>query len=185
MEKIDLKLNRIFSELKESDESGSINTSLIAVLAVYFISLVWFFIKFGFSGYIILYFLLFLAAAFYFRFTMMSPTKKLESNKEFESYKNVDQAMYLRSKCQYLLDGVNVKISRIDAVKTIFVVIIPFLLMIFREILLSPIIGVGSLVQNWLFAFLIGGLFWLFYFNGSKGELFDLEEDLEDIMEKI
>ncbi len=184
MDKMVQKIDQLFDKIKNNESTSYVSSALYILLGIYILSLIWYYIQFGFSGYILVYFLLLPMAAVYFRFTMIGPMKEVENNSNYESYHQVDQGMYIRSKIQYLLDGVNVKLTRINAVKYIYLVLVPFLFIMLREILVGPIVGIGALLFQWCMAFIIGGLFWLFFFNGDKEDLLYFEDDLTELMNK-
>ncbi len=185
MDKIVQRIDQLFDKIKNNDSTSYVSTALFILLGIYIVSLIWYYIQFGFSGYILVYFLLLPMAAVYYRFSMLGPMKAVEANSNYESYFQVDDGMYKRSKIQYLLDGIDIKLTRINSVKFIYLVLVPFLFVMLREILVAPVVGFGSLVFQLFLAAIIGGVFWIFFFNSDKEDLLYFEDDLTELMNNV
>lgn len=176
------KVDTLFYKIKEDEQTGYVSHALFALLGIYMAMLIWYFIKYGFSGSLLVYLGFIAVAAIYFRFSMITPMKKVETNAGYENYKNVDNGMYIRSKIQYLIDGIQVKLTRINSVKIVYAFLVPILLILAREIFIGRIDNIGSWLFQWMIAFLIGGVFWIFFFNGDKEDLLYYSDDLNDLM---
>lgn len=164
-------------ELLKGDNHGAKSTStLLFLLGLYLVTACAYFIKFGSSTLLLISLLALVVLMVLYRFSMQTAIKENNASANYETYKEVDELTYLKSKLQYLYSGVMIKFTRSKAIRILYMVMFPFILLLIREFFL------GQTKEGWIgatiVAFLLGGVTWWAYF---KSDLDDLEISRDDI----
>jgi len=176
VEFISQKSDYLLELLKGDNHAGKSTSTLLFLLGLYLLSACAYFIKLGPSTLLLVSLLALAVLMVLYRFSMQTAIKENNASANFETYKEVDELTYLKSKLQYLYSGVMVKFTRAKSIRILYMVMFPFILLLIRDFFL------GKTADGWIgtaiIAFLLGGLTWWAYF---KADLDDLEISRDDI----
>lgn len=164
-------------DLLKGDNHGSKSTNtLLFLLGLYLVAACAYFIKFGSSTLLLLSIVALVVLMIVYRFSMQTAIKENNASANYETYKEVDELTYLKTKLQYLYSGVMVKFTRSKAIRILYMVMFPFILLLIREFFLGK--SVDGWIGSSIVAALLGGVTWWAYF---KSDLDDLEISRDDI----
>lgn len=176
VEFISQKSDYLLDLLKGDNHVSKSNSTLIFLLVLYLITASAYYIKLGSSTLLLVSIVALVILMVLYRFSMQTAIKENNASANFETYKEVDELTYLKSKLQYLYSGVMVKFTRSKAIRTLYMIMFPFILLMIRDFFQ------GQATVGWIgssiIAFLLGGLTWWAYF---KADLDDLEISRDDI----
>lgn len=142
------------------------------------------FIKFGLVGITIIGLILLLLLMIVFRIQMQTSIRDNAAAANYESFKSVDESTYLRSKLQYLFTGIDIKYTRTKAIRLMYVLIFPIIMVLSKEIFLGSF-GFSSSLKYFIFALMTGGVFWWFFFNSDIEDLEISKDDIKDYLEEL
>lgn len=170
------KADQLLELLKGDNHLGKSNATLLFLIGLYLVAACAHYIKFNFSTLLTLSFVFLVILLAIYRLSMQTAIKENAASANFESYKEVDEITYLKTKLQYLYSGVMVKFTRTKSIRFLYIVMFPFILLMIREFFQ------GQMLDGWIgstiVAILLGSLTWLLYF---KGDLDDFEISRDDI----
>ena len=176
VEFISQKSDYLLELLKGDNHASKSNSTLLFLLVLYLITASANFIKIGSSTLLLISILALVVLMVLYRFSMQTAIKENNASANFETYKEVDELTYLKTKLQYLYSGVMVKFTRSKAIRILYMVMFPFILLLIREFFQGP--TTDGWIGSSIIAFLLGGITWWAFF---KGDLDDLEISRDDI----
>ena len=172
---IHIDAENIFEDIK-TDKSSFIYKSIFYIL--FFTSMISYLIhtiKFGF-GFGTVFLVLLLAYFLYFIYTIKSALR--ENIKSPKSDKiDPEDPLFLKSRIQYISEGIKVTSTRIKLVRNFYIIFFPMTTFILIYLFRGNT-GTKSLVITFIIAFLLGGVFWYYYF---KNDLNEIESDMEEL----
>ena len=176
VEFISQKSDYLLELLKGDNHGAKSNHTLLFLLGLYLVTACAYFIKIGSSTLLLLSVLALVVLMILYRFSMQTAIKENNASANYETYKEVDDLTYLKSKLQYLYSGVMVKFTRSKAIRILYMIMFPFILLMLKDFF------IGQSTDGWIgsaiVAFLLGGVTWWAYF---KADLDDLEISRDDI----
>jgi hypothetical protein len=106
----------------------------------------------------------------------------VRESSELANYKKIDisdKPKYIGGLLKYLSSGYGVKVTRLQSVRWIYVIIFPLVMILFSELYQYFFHDdIKTSFMNFFIAYLIGGTFWYLYF---KEDLYALEMDQYDV----
>ncbi|MBT8234386.1 MAG: hypothetical protein HKO66_08495 [Saprospiraceae bacterium] len=159
---IEHKAEKLLSELKNSTESSIYTNALYVIIALFMASLCYLYIKSGKDT--LVYASALVIGLIAYKFIVSNAAKELDASTNFLAYKSENKPAYVKGMLQYLASNINVQLSRIKALRTVYMLVFPFLLMMFRQIALGSF-GKSEYLFNLIVALLLGALFWYFFFK--------------------
>ncbi len=179
---INTKSDHLLNLLKGDNHSGKSNATIFFLSALYLIVAVLHFIKFGFTPMLGLSLLVLAILFVIYRISMQSAKKENAANANYESFKEVDQVTFIRTKLQYLYSGIMIKFTRTKSIRFLYAAIFPFILFLSKEIFLGRVEGY---VSNVIFAALLGAGFWWMYFRDEVEDLSISRDDIKGYLESL
>jgi len=176
VEFISQKSDYLLDLLKGDNHASKSTSTLLFLLGLYLLAACAYFIKLGSSTLLLLSLLALVILMVLYRFSMQTAIKENNASANYETYKEVDELTYLKSKLQYLYSGVMVKFTRAKAIRILYMVMFPFILLMVKDFILGK--SADGWIGSAIVAFLLGGVTWWAYF---KGDLDDLEISRDDI----
>ena len=179
---IHIDAENIFEDIK-TDKSSFIYKSIFYIL--FFTSMISYLIhtiKFGF-GFGTVFLILLFAYFLYFIYTIKSALR--ENIKSPKSDKiDPENPRFLKSRIQYISEGIKVTATRIKLVRNFYIIFFPMTTFILIYLFRGNT-GTKSLVITFIIAFLLGGVFWYYYFKNDLNEIESDMEELNDLHTKI
>ncbi len=171
------RLDMLLEDLKSTNKSSTYTYILLILVVLFFVAIIAFYIKYGYYGRLIFYFLILLVGVLYYRFNILSAIRDLQEASQFEGLKEVNDREYLKQKLNYLNLGIDLKRARISLIRSVYVIMFPVFLVLVSEIYHAPIEGTSHFLWRYLLAFLLGGIFWMFAFNSDLEQMDNYEDD--------
>lgn len=184
LEYIEMKSEHLLSLLKNDQHSNHGSQAFIFLLLLFVASNAVHFLKFGFApihavGFTVLACLIIIG-----RIQYQKAIKENIASANYDAYKDVDEKTFLRTKLQYIHTGIDIKYTRTNIIRFMFVCLFPFLMVLIKEIFQGQL-EVTSILGYFLFAVLLGSIFWWFYFFNELERLEISKEDIEGYLESI
>jgi Flp pilus assembly protein TadB len=173
------KTDYILEELREKGDSVEFSI-IILVLAIPLgiIALIYMYsqsIWLGLLGIMIL--MLFMV---YYRVKMRNIITQNSSFKISQTDQNLSEAEQILIKIKYINSGIEIKKKRVLLIRYFYMLCFPFLLFLGTTLISSGMEGV-YLIWSLIFAFVIGSVFWSYYF---KPDLEDLEYTQDELLDQ-
>ena len=125
LEFISQKSDYLLELLKGDNHAGKSTSTLLFLLGLYLLAACAYFIKLGSSTLLLISLLALVILMIVYRFSMQTAIKENNANAKYETYKEVYDLTYLKSKLQYIYSGVMVKFTRAKAIRILYMVIFP------------------------------------------------------------
>ncbi len=177
-EALETRADLILKDLREQSDKLEMNLA-IALVAVPIILLnILSFIKDGFNA-MMIPLILVVIYLIYYRIKLLSAARKVKEYRIDNRDKVADKDInWLKKKIEYIIHGMEVKLTRLRLNKMYYIVFFPIFLVVLAEYFFSTI-PFGNRFISFFVAFLVGGLFWHYFFNTEIEELEDTQDDLE------
>ena len=176
VEFISSKADHLLDLLKGDNHLGRSNLTLYFLLALYLIVAAAHYIKFDFSNLLTISLVALVVLMVIYRLSMQTAIRENSASANYNSYKEVDEVTYLKTKLQYLYSGVMVKYTRTKSIRILYMVMFPFILLLVREFFQGQ--GTGGWIGSSIVAIILGSITWWGYF---KSDVDDLEISRDDI----
>ncbi|HHH52769.1 MAG TPA: hypothetical protein ENK91_03865 [Bacteroidetes bacterium] len=179
---IHIDLEDIYEDIKSNKSSNVYRTIFYFLFVASIIIYLYHFIEFGF-GFGIIFLVL---VVFYFFYYTYNIKKAIRENikEKFTGKIDPESPEFLKQRINYLLNGIKVTIQRAIETRNFYIAFFPLMSITLIDILKGPFSILGY-VATAIVAYLIGGVFWYFYF---KNDINDIESDiyeLENLKAKI
>lgn len=180
---IKLRVQDIFSDLSNKDEIQLHKTLFkmlaIAAALIFFVHLIIFKSLVSLLGLIIL--------VIYIRQhnkLMRQKNDEIVKQNFHPAHQEVKNIPDLITTIQYLILGAELKISRVNSVRWFYAILFPVVLVSAAQFLFDQS-GIGEMIQQLIFAAIIGGAFWFYHFYQDI-QKYELEaEELESFLDKL
>jgi len=176
-EALEARSELILKDLREQNDKLEMNLALALIAAPIFLLSIASYVKHGFTL-MLLPLLLLIIYLVYFRINMLSAVRMVKEyridNRDKVSDRDIN---WLKKKIEYIVYGVEVKLTRLRAMKVYYIFFFPILLVLLAGYIFNEV-PFGNLFIGFFVAFLIGGLFWHYFFNAEIDELQDIQDDL-------
>ncbi len=170
------KADHLLDLLKGDNHQGKGNTTLFLLLGLYLVVACGYYIKFGTSTVLTISLVVLILLMVIYRLSMQTALKENAASANYQSYKEVDEMTYLKTKLQYLYSGVMVKLTRTKSIRIVYMCMFPFILILIREFFQ------GQISSGWIgisiVAIVLGSISWWVFF---RSDLEDLEISRDDI----
>jgi len=167
----------ILKELKSQNDKVEMNWAIAVTAIPVFILSILSYIKLGFNFMLVPLALLILFLVYY-RIKMINATKSIKAfridNRDKVSERDV---IWLKKKIEYIIHGMEVKLTRFRSVKVFYLLFFPIFLILLTENIFDRT-PFDNIFICFFVAFLVGGLFWHYFFNAEIEELEDVQDDL-------
>lgn len=171
------KIEAVLSDLKSRKDVSEYNAMLYLLIVPFVIVSIIGIIKFG--GYMRFVPLILLAMYFiYFRMSMIGVIKIAKDHK-LDTDNTVTNNEVLKSKIQYLCNGVDIKIKRLRLVRLLYTIFFPLFIVLLIELIKGEHIF-GNLWISLGASYLICGTYWWLYFVGDIEDLNFTKESFDD-----
>lgn len=172
------KIESILSEVKSRRDAGEYNIIIWLLITPFLIVSIISIIKFGIWRIIPL--VLLTAYYIYYRMTLISSMKTIKANQIFDETGQINNSI-IKSKIQYLLSGIDMKVKRVQLVRLMYTLFFPILVVLFIEVIYGhPLFG--NLWIALVVSFAICGTYWWLYFIGEIEDLKYTQDDLSNDM---
>lgn len=184
IDKLDLiqkKAETLLATLKDDAQTSYVTNALVIIVVLFLSPLVILYIVDVGSSItkFLMYLIVLLGLLVLYRIRVGSAVRE---SLQLNSYKNIDvsdKPKYIAGLLKYLSAGYGVKITRLQSVRWIYVIVFPLVLILCYELyqyLFHDDITTGFM--NFVGAFLLGSTFWFLYF---QKDLHELELDQQDV----
>lgn len=171
----------ILKELKEQNDKGEMNIAIALVSIPVTILALLYYVKDGLNFMMIPLGLL-IIFLIYYRTKMLGAARMVKEYRTDNRDKVADKDInWLKKKIEYITYGIEVKLTRLRLVKVFYMIFFPLFLLLLGEYFFKYI-PFNNRFISFFVAFLIGGLFWHYFFNV---EITELEDNQEDLMRKM
>ena len=178
---LEVRSELILKELKEQNDKGEMNIAIALVSIPLTILALLYYVKDGLNFMMIPLGLL-LLFLIYYRTKMLGAARMVKEYRIDNRDKVADKDInWLKKKIEYITYGIEVKLTRLRLVKVFYMIFFPLFLLLIGEYIFKYI-PFNNRFISFFVAFLIGGLFWHYFFNI---EITELEDDQEDLMRKM
>ena len=178
---LEVRSELILKELKEQNDKGEMNIAIALVSIPLTILALLYYVKDGLNFMMIPLGLL-LLFLIYYRTKMLGAARMVKEYRIDNRDKVADKDInWLKKKIEYITYGIEVKLTRLRLVKVFYMIFFPLFLLLIGEYIFKYI-PFNNRFISFFVAFLIGGLFWHYFFNV---EITELEDDQEDLMRKM
>jgi len=168
----------ILKDLRDQNDKLEMNLSIGLVAIPIFLLTILSFIKLGFNFMMIIPLILLFIFLVYYRVNMIGATRVVKENRIQNKDKESDRDIHwLKKKIEYITHGIEVKLTRLRAIKVYYIFFFPIFLVMLGEYLFGQI-PFENLFIAFFVAFLVGGVFWHYFFNAEIDELEDTQDDL-------
>lgn len=177
VEALEARSEVILRDLREQNDKGVMNMALLIVTIPFALLSTYSYYQFG-ANIMLIPVAMLVLYLIYYRFKMLSAARMVKEyridNRDKVSDKDIN---WLKKKIEYITYGIEVKLSRLRMVKLFYMIFFPLLLVLFSEFIFGSI-AFGNRFFSFFVAFLIGGLFWHYFFNNEIDELEEIQTDL-------
>jgi len=184
-EYIKVKSDQLLELLKSDKHSAQSSYALILLLVLFISSIILHYFKYGFSpilGVALFIIICILGAG---RIVMQKSIKENIASANYDAYKDVDEVTYLRTKLQYIHSGIDIKYTRTNSIRILYVCVFPFILILIKEIFQGQIGSTGGLIGYLILALFLSSIFWWFYFGNELEKLEISKDDIKSYLEGI
>jgi len=176
-EALEARSDLILKDLREQNDKLEMNLAILFVAIPTIILGILSYVKLGFNLMMIPLVLL-LIYLIYFRVRMLAEARKVKEYRIDNRDKVADRDInWLKKKIEYITYGIEVKLTRLRSIKVYYIFFFPLLLVSLADYCFSQS-PFGNLFLAFFVAFLIGGLFWHYFFNEEINELEDIQDNL-------
>ncbi len=179
------KIDHLLEKVTQDKTSSIVSSALLILVSLFLLGIILYYVKFGFSGYILFYMLFLIVGILYYRFSLMEFLKDVDEASNYKVHENVDDGLFQRSKSNYISKGINLKLMRVILIQRLYLCLCPLLLLMFSEIIVGPSLSFGNFLMRLILGVLVGGLFWYFFFNKDKEELYEFQDESDLIQRKL
>ncbi len=173
---IEHKAEKLLQDMKVGSDSSVYTNALYIIIALFLFSLCYIYIKSG--SHTLVYAAALIIALIAYKFILSNATKELKTKVNYTAHAGTDKPAYVKGMLEYLASNINLQMSRIKALRTVYILVFPFFLMMVRQIVLGPIEKEQYLL-NLFGALILGVCFWFFFFKK------DIDEKEQDYWEVI
>lgn len=181
VEALEARSEVILRELREQNDKGVMNLALVLVTIPFALLSIYSYYQHG-TNIMLIPIAMLILYLIYYRFKMLSAARRVKEyridNRDKVSDKDIN---WLKKKIEYITYGIEVKLARLRMIKLFYMIFFPLLLVLLAEFIFDSI-AFGNRFFSFFVAFLIGGLFWHYFFND---EIYDLEETQTDLIRKM
>lgn len=171
------KIEAVLSDLKSRKDVSEYNAMFYLLVIPVLIVSIWGLIRFGGTMRIIP--LVLLGIFFiYYRMSMVGVIKTAKGHKLDENPEHINNN-FLKSKIQYLVNGVNIKLKRIHMIRLLYAIFFPLFVVLFIELVKGHHIF-GNLWISLAVSYMICGTYWWLYFVGDIEDLNFTMEGFDD-----
>jgi len=176
-EALEARSELILKDLREQNDKLETNLAIALIAIPIFLLGILSYITSGFNSMMIPLILLTIFLVYY-RIKMLGAARMVKEyridNRDKVSDRDIN---WLSKKIEYITHGIEVKLTRLRSIKVYYIFFFPILLVLLGEYLYGEI-PFRNLFIAFFLAFVIGGLFWHYFFNAEIDELEDTQEDL-------
>ena len=173
---IEHKAEKLLQDAKSNSENSVYTNALYIMIALFLVSLCYIYIKSG--SHTLVYAAALVIALIAYKFMISNAANELENKTDYKAFATAEKQIYVKNMLQYLAANINLQLSRIKALRTVYMLVFPFFLMMIRQIVLGPIED-DQYIINLFGALLIGVCFWFFFF---KKDIDDKEQDYWEVV---
>lgn len=159
---IEHKAEKLLQDMKDSPGSSFYTNALYIIIALFLISLCYIYIKSG--SHTLVYASALVIALIAFKFMVSNAAKELENKTNYKAFSDDQKPLYVKGMLEFLASSYNLQISRIKALRTVYMLVFPFFLMMIRQIFVGAI-EKEQYLFNLIGAVLLGSIFWFFFFK--------------------
>ena len=177
-DKIDLieaKAAKLLDDFRSDSDHAVYTNSLYFIIALFIVAIGLIYV---FEGFDHLIFSLALLSLIPYKLMVGSTTEYAHSLSMFDSVEYPDRREYTVAKLKYLKSLIGIKLSRIKALRIVYMCCFPVLLYILSRLFIERPVELSTELIYGAMALLLGGVFWYFFF---QKDIQDLEMDQEEI----
>lgn len=181
-----IAIENIFENIKSYKSARDFKWLFLLLLSLVLIATAIHISLFG-LGFNLIPVLLLIAFWIYYRYTLKkSIEQQAIANKEIAEGQEDkdDNKSILKTRVQYILNGIDVLETRITLIRNQYVVFYPIFAMIVIDIIRGPL-SYAAFAVTAVISIILGGLFWIFYFRNDLIDLENAIEELEILREKL
>jgi len=171
------RLDLLIEDIKNNYPSTTYTYMLLILFVIFFGAILVFYVKEAMVGRLLLYSLALICAAIYYRIAVRSSIQHMLTVSDYGDPEIIGDKQYLANKLAYLNAGIEIKRVRITIIKWIYFFLFPLFLLLMSEIVIEPIVGLGSFIWKYIIALILGGLIWLHFFNKELEIIYGYEDD--------
>ena len=184
IEALEARSDIILTELREQNDKKEMNLALTLIAFPFLLIATISYVRDGASimlvpaGMLILYLI-------YYRLRMLSAARLVKEyridNRDKVSDKDIN---WLKKKIEYIAYGIEVKLTRLRMTKFFYMLFFPLFLVLLSEFIFNNI-SFGNRFLSFFVAFLIGGLFWHYFYNEQINEMEEIQTDMMNKMKLL
>lgn len=164
---IEHKAKKLLQDMKTGSDSSVYTNALYLIIALFLFSLCYIYIKSG--SHTLVYAASLVIALITYKFILSNASNDVKFKLNYTAYAGSNKPAYVKGMLEYLASRINLEMSRIKALRTVYILVFPFFLMMVRQIFLGPI-EKDQYVYNLLGALILGVCFWFFFFKKDIDE---------------
>ena len=172
--------DKILDDLRDKKSINEYNWILILLVIPVLIFMVISIITNGLGWRLVPLIFLFVSL-FYYRWKILQVTKFATKSKLPSDDAQASEAVWLKAKIQYIMSGITVKRTRITLLKWIYFLYCPLLVYFLVELFKG---APADALLPWflLAAYIIAGVFWIYYFKSDIEDLDFTQEEMEEYL---
>ena len=181
IEALEARSDVILRDLRDQNDKKEMNLALALIAIPFTLLSAASYIRDGVSMLVIPFALLLLFLIFY-RVRLLSAARAVKEFRIENRDKVADKDInWLKKKIEYITYGIEVKLTRLRLVKVFYMIYFPLLLVFLAEFVFGKVAFNNRFISLFV-AFMLGGIFWHYFFNTQTDEL---EENQSDLYEKM
>lgn len=181
IEALEARSEVILNELRDQNDKREMNLAIAFITIPFTLLAAISYFKVGASFALIPFGLLLIYLVVY-RLRMQAAARAVKKYRIDNRDKVADKDInWLKKKIEYITYGIEVKLARLRLTKIFYMIFFPLLLVLLGEFLFGEIYF-GNRFLSLFVAFLIGGLFWHYFFNEQIDEMEEIQSDLTQKM---
>jgi len=173
---IEHKAEKLLQEMKANSNSSAYTNALYLIIVLFLFLLCYIYIKSG--SHTLVYVAALVIALITYKFILSNAAKEVSIKSNYTAYAGTNKPAYVKGMLEYLASYINLQMSRIKALRTVYILVFPFFLMMIRQVVLGAI-EKDQYVFNLLSALILSLGFWFFFF---KNDIDDKELDYWEVI---
>lgn len=174
---IHMDVENIYEDIKKNKSSFIYKTIYYLLFGISALSFIVHIIMYGFD-FGMLFLVLLIIYFFYFTYNIKSSIKDNIKTKKLEKI-DPENPEFLKFRIQYISEGIQVTHVRAEMLRNFFIIFFPLMAFTLIDILKGPL-TTKSYFVTFVVSFLLGGVFWFYYF---RNDITDIQGDIEELQE--